>query len=39
MLDVLAQLKKGGQKVLFISGEMNSIDMYEIGRASCRERV
>ena len=28
MLDILADLQKKGQKVLFISGEMNSIDMY-----------
>ena len=28
MLDVIAQLKKDGQKVLFISGEMNTIDMH-----------
>tara|TARA_R110002050_G_scaffold258876_4_gene398215 strand:+ start:385 stop:1131 length:747 start_codon:yes stop_codon:yes gene_type:complete len=28
MLDMLADLKKKGQKVLFISGEMNQIDMY-----------
>ena len=28
MLDVLADLEKKGKKVLFISGEMNSIDMY-----------
>ena len=28
MLDMLADLQKKGQKVLFISGEMNSIDMY-----------
>ena len=28
MLDILADLHTRGQKVLFISGEMNSIDMY-----------
>ena len=28
MLDILADLKKKGQKVLFISGEMTSIDMF-----------
>ena len=28
MLDILADLRNQGQKVLFISGEMNSIDMY-----------
>ena len=28
MLDMLADLKNKGQKVLFISGEMNQIDMY-----------
>ena len=28
MLDMLADLQDKGQKVLFISGEMNSIDMY-----------
>ena len=28
MLDMLADLQKRGQKVLFISGEMNSIDMF-----------
>ena len=28
MLDILADLHKKGQKVLFVSGEMNSIDMY-----------
>ena len=28
MLDMLAHLQDKGQKVLFISGEMNSIDMY-----------
>ena len=28
MLDMLADLQAKGQKVLFISGEMNSIDMY-----------
>ena len=28
MLDILADLHNKGQKVLFISGEMNSIDMY-----------
>lgn len=28
MLDMLADLKAKGQKVLFISGEMNQIDMY-----------
>ena len=28
MLDILADLHNRGQKVLFISGEMNSIDMY-----------
>ena len=28
MLDLLADLKKKGQKVLFISGEMTSIDMF-----------
>ena len=28
MLDMLADLQKKGRKVLFISGEMNSIDMY-----------
>ncbi len=28
LLDVLSQLQKAGKKVLFISGEMNSIDMY-----------
>lgn len=28
ILDVLADLQAKGQKVLFISGEMNSIDMY-----------
>ena len=28
MLDMLADLKTKGQKVLFISGEMNQIDMY-----------
>lgn len=28
ILDILADLQKKGQKVLFISGEMNSIDMH-----------
>jgi predicted ATP-dependent serine protease len=28
MMDMLADLEKQGKKVLFISGEMNSIDMY-----------
>lgn len=28
MLDILSDLHKKGQKVLFISGEMNSIDMF-----------
>ena len=28
ILDILADLQNKGQKVLFISGEMNSIDMY-----------
>ena len=28
MLDILSDLKKKGQKVLFISGEMTSIDMF-----------
>ena len=28
VLDILADLKAKGQKVLFISGEMNSIDMH-----------
>ena len=28
MLDMLADLKENGQKVLFISGEMNQIDMF-----------
>ena len=28
MLDMLADLQKNGKKVLFISGEMNQIDMY-----------
>ena len=28
MLDILADLQKKGQKVLFISGEMTSIDLY-----------
>ena len=28
MMDMLADLEKKGKKVLFISGEMNSIDMY-----------
>ena len=28
MLDILADLQAKGQKVLFISGEMNSIDMH-----------
>ena len=28
LLDLLAQYHKDGKKVLFISGEMNEIDMY-----------
>ena len=28
MLDMLADLQRKGKKVLFISGEMNQIDMY-----------
>jgi len=28
MMDILADMNKQGKKVLFISGEMNSIDMY-----------
>ena len=28
LLDLLAQYNKDGKKVLFISGEMNEIDMY-----------
>ena len=28
MMDILADMNKRGKKVLFISGEMNSIDMY-----------
>ncbi len=28
MMDILADMNKRGKKVLFVSGEMNSIDMY-----------
>lgn len=28
MMDILADMQKSGKKVLFVSGEMNSIDMY-----------
>ncbi len=28
MMDILADMHKAGKKVLFVSGEMNSIDMY-----------